>query len=402
MTAGPNVIELTEYERTTLDRDALPPGVGEALWRGYGRQVNVAFPDPTTAYRWQMTPLGWVGHIPLTPEIQFVLQPKVPLSNLFRMLAHAYRLDPEWLEGLIECQSLAEFYERLALILARRVLDRSRKGLYRSYVPQTEPLPYIRGRLDVAQAVRTPGRVNHDCHFHEHTADIEDNQILVWTLRRIARSGLCSERTLPTIRRAYRALQGLVTVQPFAPEVCLNRLYHRLNNDYEPLHALCRFFLEQSGPTHALGDRAMLPFLVDMARLYELFVAAWLTAHLPDTLRLKVQERVAIGQSRQLKFDIDLVLYEANSGAAWCVLDTKYKAPVSPANDDIFQAVTYAEAKGCRQAVLVYPKPPAHPLDETIGQIRIRSLTFGLDGDLEQAGSRFLAALLTVDASRTD
>lgn len=69
MTVGAKIIELTEYERTTLDREALPLEVGEALWRGYGRQVQVAFPDPTTGYRWQITPLGWVGHIPLTPAI---------------------------------------------------------------------------------------------------------------------------------------------------------------------------------------------------------------------------------------------------------------------------------------------------------------------------------------------
>ncbi|MCB0211631.1 MAG: restriction endonuclease, partial [Anaerolineae bacterium] len=170
-------------------------------------------------------------------------------------------------------------------------------------------------------------------------------------------------------------------------------LYHRLNEDYRPLHALCRFFLEQTGPLHALGDRQMLPFLVDMARLYELFVAEWLSVHLPETLKLKAQERVTIGQSHHLKFDIDLVLYDAKSDEARCVLDTKYKAPGTPANDDIFQVVAYAEAKGCRQAVLVYPTPLAQPLDETIGRIRVRSLTFGLDGNLEAAGRQLLAAL---------
>lgn len=389
----PTVITLTEYERTSLDREALPTAAGEALWRRYGRQVDVAFPDPTTGHRWQLTPRGWAGYIPLTPDLQFALQPKVALSNLFRMLEVAYRLDFNPGEGLVECRSLVEFYERLAALLARHVLDRSRRGLYRSYVPVSEALPYIRGRLDVQHALRRPGRVNQRCTYHNHTTDIEDNQILAWTLGRVARTGLCSERTLPAVRRAYRAVQGAVTVQPLTAERCLNRFYHRLNADYRPMHALCRFFLEQSGPLHPPGDRQMLPFLVDMARLYERFVAEWLATHLSAGLRLEAQERVTIGQSSRLKFDIDLVLYDAAGDRARWVLDTKYKRPAAPANEDIFQVVAYAQAKGCRQAVLVYPAAQVQPLDETIGEIRVRSLTFGLGGDLEQTGRQFLNAL---------
>ena len=78
---------------------------------------------------------------------------------------------------------------------------------------------------------------------------------------------------------------------------------------------------------------------------------------------------------------------------ALLVLDTKYKAPDRPGNDDISQVVTYANIKDCQEAVLIYPTPLN--LDVMIGKIRVRSLTFSLDGDLEQAGSRFLDDLLS-------
>ena len=54
---------------------------------------------------------------------------------------------------------------------------------------------------------------------------------------------------------------------PVGADRCVGRTYNRLNADYEPMHALCRFFLENSGPAHARGDRSMLPFLVNMPRL---------------------------------------------------------------------------------------------------------------------------------------
>ncbi|MBI1882033.1 MAG: restriction endonuclease [Chloroflexi bacterium] len=322
-----------------------------------------------------------------------MLKPKVALANLFRMWEYAYRLNSfRLLEGLVNCQSLAECYENLAHVLALRVLDRWRKGFYRAYLSQAEQLPYVRGRLDLRPETHRPGQVSLACRYEEHTADIADNQILAWTLWGIARSGLCTERVLPAIRRAYQALQGLVTLTPHGPQACMGRGYHRLNEDYRPLHALCRFFLDQSGPSHSLGDRTMLPFLVDMAHLYELFIAEWFKTHLPPHLDLKAQEQVDLSQSNALHFKIDLVLYERETGQARSVLDTKYKTG-SPTPDDIAQVMAYAKVKRCREAILIYPTPPTYPLDETIDGLRIRSLTFALDGDLEQAGQIFLQDL---------
>ncbi len=386
------VIELKEYEQRRLPRGDLAEEEGEALWRRYGDQVAVDFPTVKTNRQWRLTSRGWVGFIPLTPELGISLTPKVPLGNLFRMLEVAYKLDFLTPEGLTDSGSLQEFYERLANVLAKRVLDRARRGLYRAYVPDADTLPYVRGSLDLGRRLRRPWAIGLPCEFEEHTADLEENQILAWTLLRIARSGACTERVLPTIRRAYRVLQGSASLQPFLPEACIGRLYNRLNGDYRPLHALCRFFLEQAGPTHERGDREMIPFLVPMWRLFELFVAEWLREHLPVRYRLEVQENVHLGESRELQFQIDLVLYDAEIGRPISVLDTKYKDTERPSERDVQQVVAYAESTGCGDAVLVYPAET--PLDVWVGGIRVRSSAFGLAGDVEEAGLRFLATLL--------
>ena len=393
--AEPRVIELTEYATATFAAEDLPQKVGEVLWRDYAAQVNVVPPSFKTDNYWRLTAQGWVGYIPVTDEWSIALRPKVPLGNLFGMLEYAYQLKSfHILDELMPCRSLEEFYERLANILARRVLDRSRKGLYRAYVPETERLPYVRGRIDVRRAIRTPWDVALPCHFEEHTADIEENQILAWTLRTIARSGMCTERVLPTVRRAYRALRGFATLVPTSPERCTGRLYNRLNDDYHPMHALCGFFLEHSGPSHEVGERTMLPFLVDMPRLYERFVAEWLNVYLPAHLRIEAQARVYVGEGQSLYFDIDLVLRDLLSEKTLCVLDTKYKTSQSPEADDVEQIIAYAQTKGCRDAVLIYPTRLSQPWEAKSQDIRIRRLAFALDGDLEQAGEAFLADLL--------
>jgi 5-methylcytosine-specific restriction enzyme subunit McrC len=388
-------MRLTEYQTTRLPRAALSDEEGALLWRTYGDYVAVEFPSPKTEHQWELTPQGWVGYIPLTADRVLALEPKVTLGNLFGMLEYAYRLSSlKFLPDLMHTQSLAEFYESLADILAKRVLDRARKGFYRTYLKRAEQLPYITGRLNTQRLLRRPWEIHPHCEYQEHTADIEENQILTWTLWYILHSGLC-KRTLPTVRRAYHAVAGLTTLTPFSPQVCIGRLYNRLNSDYQPLHALCRFFLEHSGPGHQIGKHTFLPFLVNMARLYELFVAEWLKQHLlPERFRVQAQERVTLGAAQELHFDIDLTLYDVRSGEALCVLDTKYKAPNKPANTDVFQVIAYAEVKHCYEAVLIYPT--AVPFDERLGDIRVHSLTFTPEGNLEEAGQTFLAELLSL------
>ena len=142
----------------------------------------------------------------------------------------------------------------------------------------------------------------------------------------------------------------------------------------------------------------MLPFLVNMARLYELFVANWLISHLPSGLRLKAQEKVNVGEGEALSFKIDLVLYDTETGKTICVLDTKYKAPKQPGTDDVAKVMAYAEIKGSSDAILVYPVPLAKPLVLKLGYIQVRSMTFSLEGDLEEQGALFLKGLIEIVA----
>lgn len=393
------LLTLTEYESEFFHPSEIPAELGELLWRNYSDQVELDFPTPKTNNQWKLTSQGWAGYIPLTQEFGLSLRPKVPIENLFGMLEYAYRLKSfKILPGLIDTDSLEDFYERLAKILALCVLDRGRRGLYRSYQPRNNSLPYVHGRVDLRQKSLRPWDVNLPCHYEEHTSDIEDNQILVWTLQHILRSGICTERSLPSVRRAYRTLRGSITPMPYCPQDCAGRIYNRLNQDYHPMHALCRFFLEHSGPSHRVGDRTMLPFLINMARLYELFVAEWLVSNLPSSFSVKAQERIAFGQGQNVHFDIDLVLYENDSQTPRCVMDTKYKVPIRPSARDVEQIVAYAEIKRCKEAILIYPKPLYEPLDAMIGDIRVRSLNFSLDGDLDLAGRSFMRGLDLLDA----
>lgn len=166
------------------------------------------------------------------------------------------------------------------------------------------------------------------------------------------------------------------------------------------MHALCRFFLEHTGPTHQTGDRRMLPVLVDMERLFELFVVEWMKRHVSDRYLVRGQENVQLQMGQTVSINIDITVEDIESGRTVLVLDTKYKAPEQPAQADIYQVVAYAEAKNCRKAVLVYPAPLRKAISGLWGaDIHVESLVFRLNGDLDQGGHELLARLLPADRS---
>ena len=140
--------------------------------------------------------------------------PKVPVNNLFRMLEVAYNLRSFRLfDGEIQIESLEDVYERIVSILARRVLDRARKGLYRGYIGEADDLPYVRGRIDAVGAMLNSmrGIPRIPCRYEEHTADLEDNRILLWTLHQVRRQALRQEKVRIELDRARRALAGTIT-----------------------------------------------------------------------------------------------------------------------------------------------------------------------------------------------
>lgn len=393
------IIELIEYKPKFFKLEELEEAIADLIYHKYSKDskyIEIEYPSPKTQKQYKLTAKSYVGFIPLTPDIQIFLKPKVPIANLFRMLEYTYDLKSfQLLDGSVHCDTIPEFYNRLADILIQKILAQSRKGFYRTYVKNTELLPYVRGKVDFKYQFKHPGTVKLNCEYNQYTADIEDNQILLWTLYIIGRSGLCSEQLSTTVRKAYHTLQGLATQRPFKGDDCINRSYNRLNQDYQTLHSLCRFFLDYCGVAHQVGNYQMFPFLVRTDILYESFVYAWLKSHLPANFEIKDQESVNFCKIVDSK--IDLVIYDKNTKQVIFILDTKYKIPDSkPSNQDIYQAIAYATLKNSQNAILVYPKPLNQPLNGLFpnSSIRLQSLTFSLEDDLEQSGQRFLKALL--------
>jgi 5-methylcytosine-specific restriction enzyme subunit McrC len=290
--------------------------------------------------------------------------------------------------GVHERRVTPDLFDRLASRLALLVLARVRKGLAKEYHGTSERLPYVRGRLDATRFIARGDPTALDCTYDQHSADVHDNRVLRWTLHCASRAPTLLPATRRSVGRALYALGPDVALRSMTPASALQATYDRLRRDYRPMHLLCRFLLENSGPTPRSGDRALTPFVVRMPTLFERLVAKVLPPKLPAHLTVKAHEHAHLTGTHGVRLDIDLVVRDRTTGAVRLVLDTKYKDAAVPDRSDFNQAVTYAVSLGAPAAALVYPTIAA-PYRTHAGGVAVHRIGFRLDGDLEEEVEAF-------------
>ena len=147
---GMRILKLPEYEGVAYARSELDEATMVLLHAMKPAYVDVQ-PPCVTGSGWRLTALGSVGYLPVTENLALALLPKSPIHNLLRMLEVAYQFDVKWGKSLFEAGTIPDLYERLAMILAHRTIDRCRQGIYRTYAGNAEELAYV---LDTKYKVR--------------------------------------------------------------------------------------------------------------------------------------------------------------------------------------------------------------------------------------------------------
>jgi 5-methylcytosine-specific restriction enzyme subunit McrC len=401
---GPVELFLTEGVASCFSRDEFSESLALTIYNA-NCGVEVEFTSPATGFKYRLRSKSLVGQVAVGSVALIRIQPKVEVARLFEMLDVAYALRSFRLyDGLTSVDTIDGVFGKLASILAKRCLHRARRGLYRSYVQFDEELSEVRGHVAIRKTLEqiATGRVSIHCVYEEHLADIEENQLLLWTLAAAGRIEFADPKVQSDVRAARRALSGTVSMREVSSTRCVGRLYNRLCEDYEPMHSICRLILECAGPGVNRGSHLTIPFTVNMASLFEMFVSEWLRVNLRPGMSLKSQHKANLDQSGDLSFRIDIVLFDSMQKPV-AVLDTKYKRDTSASEEDVQQVVAYALKMGVKQAYLVYPSLDTRPVDVLVGpsaepeeSVRVRSVVFDLGRDLPAAGQTFLRA---VDAS---
>ncbi|MEU5931132.1 hypothetical protein [Micromonospora sp. NPDC047187] len=347
-------------EWSTSHALALTPPERDAL-----RSVLRATIQPTsgTTDRYDITPGNTVGAA-LVGDTTILVEPKIPISRVLFLLGYA--ADPSaWREDDATLAAAADLVPGVAALFTT-LCDRAlRRGMLASYHAVDADLPTVRGRINLAEQLRTrPGLdVPLAVRFDEHDEDITENQLLLAAALKVGNLPLRGNALRRSLHRLVDSLQN-VTALTYRPAAIPAVSWTRLNLHYRPAVELARMLLRMQSPDLAAGSTETPSLTIDMAALFETFVRAALrdALHASDTQFPSGGNcpSLALDALRRVRVKPDLSYWP--SGKCSFVGDVKYKRNTgSGHSDDLYQLLAYATATGLPEATLIYAHgPPEH------------------------------------------
>ena len=128
---------------------------------------------------------GHVGSISL-PSGKFIIniEPKFENAwdNLFKLFEYTEGIEASYGVSDVPAEEGKTLWDILAKIFLKHAMHLIKTGLYRSYITKTEEITTIRGRLLIAQNIRSTQkfRTKHWCEFDEFSYDVSENQCVLY------------------------------------------------------------------------------------------------------------------------------------------------------------------------------------------------------------------------------
>lgn len=348
----------------------------------------------------------FVGLLTLPSGRQLECRPKVPAPNLFHMLAVAYDLPEPFLDAPAEVHSVDHVLTVVASRFTTMIEERIDRGLYRAYVEEEGNLTTVRGRIVIAEDIRHNSILRHRtyCRYTEYSWDVPENRVVRQVVRLLAGLGLP-----PKLRHRLRTLDSVMEEVTPGQYVAgdLNRfVYNRLNDDYRPIHRLCRFFLEAMSPSDRSGPFNFQGFLLDMNRLFERFVTQVLKAQVPAPFTVHAQASTSLDLAGEVCLRPDLLIRHGHDTVL--VGDCKYKRIETGEHrhHDLYQLLAYCTALDVSQGLLIYPQhlaPVATGIAVRNSGVSMFEVVIDLSGDLTTLSASCKAlevAILTMTQAR--
>lgn len=290
---------------------------------------------------------------------------------LQRMILNAMDLPTRTTDAASLQVSNSPLPEWLAAQFLRELDTLVRRGVRFQYERVEEERRFLRGQLDVAQAIRQrPDRrhlfpIRHDL----HTPSRPENRLLRSCLDHIVRHS----RDAGNWRRASE-LRELFSEVPRSANVPLD--FSRWGRDrlvahYQAIRPWCQLILREQAPLAVRGGWEGISLLFPMEKLFERYVGTWLRKRLRRgaVLRAPAASRYLCEHDGRSLFRLEpdfLIEYQAKS---W-ILDAKWKRLNNDASQkhgisqgDLYQLFAYGQhyLHGQGEMFLVYPKVDGFP-----------------------------------------
>ena len=120
----------------------------------------------------------------------------IPVQNIYYMLSYAFQVLNEQGYKNIATEYFSNTAELMAAILERGIAVQLKRGLGKEYIPQTEALSSLRGKVDIAESIKTQAMLRKQltCTYDEFSVNCTMNRIIKSTVELLLRSNISKQR----------------------------------------------------------------------------------------------------------------------------------------------------------------------------------------------------------------
>jgi 5-methylcytosine-specific restriction enzyme subunit McrC len=206
------------------------------------------------------------------------------IKNIYYMLTYAFQVLKHSNYDEISSESFENIYNLFAAILSKGIGQQLKQGLYREYIPRSDDLSLLRGKLNVNGTIdnKLQRKQLLTCEFDELSENNVFNQIFKTTMLILMKQPSVDLDKKKALKRDLLFFSNVDTIEPIL--IQWNRLrFSRNNQNYRMLLMICYFVLEGLLLSSEKGLYKMATFLDDqrMSLLYEKFVLEYFKFHHP-------------------------------------------------------------------------------------------------------------------------
>ena len=322
------------------------------------------------------------------------------IQNIYYMLAYAFQTLNEQSFREMDAEAFDNAQRLCAEILIKGVSVQIKRGLKKGYVPRTETLSSVKGKIDVSKSIKVQSIIRKQlvCNYDEFTTNIKLNQILKTTMILLLRGG---EITKTQKKRIKSLLVFFSDVnETDIHQIDWNMHYNRNDQSYQMLITICYLVIKGLLQKQSEGTYKLMDFFDEqrMSRLYEKFILEYYRKNYPEfnANPSSIEWQLDQGDDGMLPgMKTDIMLKKDNS---ILIIDAKYYSHATQEqygkhtihSNNLYQIFTYVKNKEYElqnvphkvSGVLLYAKT-----DEEIQP----------DGDFYLSGNRILVKTLDLN-----
>ena len=270
------------------------------------------------------------------------------------MLSYAFqKLQSQGLNE-VEVESFDNVQKLCAEILIKGVNVLIKRGLGREYIPKTETLSGIKGKIDISDSIKTQSLLRRQvsCSYDDFSINTTFNKIIKSTFLLLLRSDIKLSQK-KEIRKLLVFFEGVGEIDIYS--IDWNYQYNRNNQTYQMLISICYLVIKGLLQTQSDGTVKLMDFLDEqrMSRLYEKFILGYYKKHYPQLLpdSPKIEWQLDNDNKAMLpEMRADIVLQNDNH---YLIIDAKYYSQATQVHFDkhtihsgnMYQIFTYVKNK---------------------------------------------------------